>query len=573
MNKTVNINLGGIFFHIDEDAYQKLTRYFEAVKRSLTGNGGQDEIMNDIETRISEIFSERISSNNHVVVLQDVDAMIAIMGQPEDYQLEQDETSSQQTFQNQSKNRGKKLFRDMDNKILGGVSAGFAHYLGIDSLWIRLALVLIVIAGFGSPILVYILFWVLVPKATTTADKLAMTGEPANLFNIEKKVREELDSPDYDKKKEETSLNYSASSSRSIGSSLGEVLTLLFSIFGKIIGAFILLFSIPTLFALIVGLFATVFGVATFMGYPAWDYVNAVMYDGFPLWVVSILAFFAIGVPFFYFMVLGLKLLISNMKSLGNTFNYTLLALWIFSLAALVVFGAKQGKEYAYDNKVVEKTPLTINAQDTLMISFANNEFYYKDANRRSDFEIRENEQGQPIIYSNDIRFELMTSKDNSPYLIVEKEAKGSTLERSKKRAEKVAYGYKLVNNNLIFDNYLITDLKENYRGQEVKIFLYLPKGTIFKVDESVRNYEYTDNDFWDLWYDDENHTYQMQENDVKCLTCKINESWDENQSGNNEDLDTINNISIKINDKEVLNAEPKNGRLIIDKNGIVKKQ
>jgi phage shock protein PspC (stress-responsive transcriptional regulator) len=573
MNKTVNINLGGIFFHIDEDAYQKLTRYFEAVKRSLTGNGGQDEIMNDIETRISEIFSERISSNNHVVVLQDVDAMIAIMGQPEDYQLEQDETSSQQTFQNQSKNRGKKLFRDMDNKILGGVSAGFAHYLGIDSLWIRLALVLIVIAGFGSPILVYILFWVLVPKATTTADKLAMTGEPANLFNIEKKVREELDSPDYDKKKEETSLNYSASNSRSIGSSLGEVLTLLFSIFGKIIGAFILLFSIPTLFALIVGLFATIFGVATFMGYPAWDYVNAVMYDGFPLWVVSILAFFAIGVPFFYFMVLGLKLLISNMKSLGNTFNYTLLALWIFSLAALVVFGAKQGKEYAYDNKVVEKTPLTINAQDTLMISFANNEFYYKDANRRSDFEIRENEQGQPIIYSNDIRFELMTSKDNSPYLIVEKEAKGSTLELSKKRAEKVSYGYKLVNNNLIFDNYLITDLKENYRGQEVKIFLYLPKGTIFKVDESVRNYDNTDNDFWDLWYDDENHTYQMQENDVKCLTCKINESWDENESVNNEDLDTINNISIKINDKEVLNAEPKNGRLIIDKNGIVKKQ
>jgi hypothetical protein len=400
-----------------------------------------------------------------------------------------------------------------------------------------------------------------------------MTGEPANLFNIEKKVREELDSPDYDKKKEETSLNYSASNSRSIGSSLGEVLTLLFSIFGKIIGAFILLFSIPTLFALIVGLFATIFGVATFMGYPAWDYVNAVMYDGFPLWVVSILAFFAIGVPFFYFMVLGLKLLISNMKSLGNTFNYTLLALWIFSLAALVVFGAKQGKEYAYDNKVVEKTPLTINAQDTLMISFANNEFYYKDANRRSDFEIRENEQGQPIIYSNDIRFELMTSKDNSPYLIVEKEAKGSTLELSKKRAEKVSYGYKLVNNNLIFDNYLITDLKENYRGQEVKIFLYLPKGTIFKVDESVRNYDSTDNDFWDLWYDDENHTYQMQENDVKCLTCKINESWDENESVNNEDLDTINNISIKINDKEVLNAEPKNGRLIIDKNGIVKKQ
>lgn len=577
MNKTININLGGIFFHMDEDAYQKINRYFEAVKRSLAGDSGTEEIMNDIEVRVSEIFSERIQTSSHVVTLKDVDAMIAVMGQPEDYQIDNEGQPTQETSSN-TKYRGKKLFRDMDNKILGGVCAGFGHYTGIDALWIRLALVLIVIFGVGSPILIYLLLWVLVPKALSTAEKLAMTGEPANLTNIERKVREELDNQDPDKKKEDTDqrLNYS-SSDRSLGSSVGNVISLLFTIFGKIIGVFILLITIPLLFALVVGLFATLLGVASFSGYPAWDYVQAVMYDGFPLWLVSLLAFIAIGVPVFYFMVLGLKLLITNMRSLGNPFNYTLLALWIISLAALVVFGAKQGKEYAYDSKVVERVPLNLVPQDTLKISFANNDFYYKDTHRHTDFEIKENEQGQPIIYSNNIRFEVMTSKEDYSYVIIEKEAKGSTLERSKKRAEKIKYTYKIENNKLIFDNYLTSELKDRYRGQEVKIYLYIKPNTIFKADQSVRSYDHSDNDFWDLWYDDENHVYMMQQQDVKCLTCKEKTDWDVNETVidtyEDIDTDTINTISVKINDKEIINAEPKKGRLVIDKNGIVKKQ
>jgi phage shock protein PspC (stress-responsive transcriptional regulator) len=573
MNKTVNINLGGIFFHMDEDAYQKINRYFEAVKRSLAGDSGTDEIMNDIEARIAEIFSERIQTSSHVVTLKDVDAMITVMGQPEDYHIDNENQTNSSSTSN-TKYRGKKLFRDMDNKILGGVCAGFGHYTGIDALWIRLALVLITISGFGSPILIYILLWVLVPKAISTAEKLAMTGEPANLSNIERKVREERDNQDIDKKKDESDQRLSDTlTNRSFGSSVGNAISLLFSIFGKIIGFFILFISIPMLFALVIGLFATIFGVATIMSYPAWDYVNAVMYEGFPLWVVSILAFIALGVPIFYFMVLGLKLLITNMRSLGNPFNYTLLALWIISLALLVIFGAKQVKEYAYDSKVVEKLPLNLNLNDTLKISFANNEFYYKDTNRRTDFEIKENEQGQPIVFSNSIRFEVLSSKEDYNYIIIEKEAKGSTLEKSKKRAELIKYAYKIENNQLVFDNYLTTDLKNRYRGQEVKIYLYLKPNTILKADQSIRNYE-VENRLHGLWQDDNEQTYMMLQNDIKCLTCKQESGWNEDYTEDIDTIneDTINTISLKINDKEIINAEPKKGRLVIDKNGIVKK-
>ena len=90
MNKTVNINLGGMFFHIDEDAYQKLTRYFDAIKRSLSNSSGQDEIIKDIEMRVSELLTEKQKTEKHVVGLKDVDEVITVMGQPEDYRIDEE---------------------------------------------------------------------------------------------------------------------------------------------------------------------------------------------------------------------------------------------------------------------------------------------------------------------------------------------------------------------------------------------------------------------------------------------------------------------------------------------------
>ncbi len=90
MNKTVNINLAGIFFHIDEDAYGKLQRYLTAIKRSFEGMQGEDEIIADIEARISELFAERVKDGKQVIGLNELDEVIAIMGQPEDYRVDDD---------------------------------------------------------------------------------------------------------------------------------------------------------------------------------------------------------------------------------------------------------------------------------------------------------------------------------------------------------------------------------------------------------------------------------------------------------------------------------------------------
>jgi phage shock protein PspC (stress-responsive transcriptional regulator) len=142
MNKTININLGGFFFHIDETAYLKLKRYLESIAKSLSDDPqGKNEIIADIEARISELLSEKITDARQVVNDQDIEDIIKIMGQPEDY-ADADETFSEKSYSYQSTSRStKKLFRDGEDKFLGGVASGLAYYLDLDTIWIRLGFI------------------------------------------------------------------------------------------------------------------------------------------------------------------------------------------------------------------------------------------------------------------------------------------------------------------------------------------------------------------------------------------------------------------------------------------------
>ncbi|MGB2685967.1 MAG: PspC domain-containing protein, partial [Olleya sp.] len=185
MNKTVNINLAGIFFHIDEDAYLKLQRYLEAIKRSFTDSQGRSEIIADIEIRIAELFSERMKTDRQVIGNKEVEDIITIMGQPEDYLVDdeifEDEPTPKSHASSRSKNsNAKKLFRDTENSYVGGVCSGLAHYFNIDVIWVRLVWILLVF-GAGTGIFLYILLWIFIPEATTTADKLNMTGEEVTI--------------------------------------------------------------------------------------------------------------------------------------------------------------------------------------------------------------------------------------------------------------------------------------------------------------------------------------------------------------------------------------------------------
>ena len=583
MNKTVNINLGGMFFHIDEDAYQKLTRYFDAIKRSLSNSSGHDEIIKDIEMRVSELLNEKQKTDKHVIGLKDVDEIIAVMGQPEDYIIEDDGTTGPTNNKTYSTTT-KKLYRDREKGMIGGVASGLGYYLGIDALWIRLALILLV-WGFGTGIIAYIILWIVVPEAVTTSEKLEMTGEPVNISNIEKKVRaeyenvsEKIKNADYDKYG-----NQIKTGASKIGNSFGDFILTIFKIFAKFLGVILIITGITILFFLLVGIFTL--GSGVFIDFPWQGFVEAGNFTDYPIWAFGLLMFFAVGIPFFFLTLLGFKLLAPNMKSIGSIAKYTLLAIWLIAVSLAISIGIKQATAFAVDGRVVKKETFTLNPTDTLYIKFKHNDYFAKNVDDRNGFLVTQDSTGTDIIYSNDVRLRIERTDEKTPYIQIEKEAKGKSLAEAKRRAEQIKYSYKIEGNQLILDNYLLTDLKNKYRDQEIEITLFLPKGTLIKPDDSMRNYDRTDSDYF-LWNPGQNEIYKVGQNKIICTNCANIDNDDVvigaiDNTGDygdvvidtNDDTKTsvtINQNGISIKKDSITNSNKKFKELKINKDGII---
>jgi len=573
MNKTVNINLGGMFFHIDEDAYQKLTRYFDAIKRSLSNSSGHDEIIKDIEMRVSELLNEKQISDKHVVGLKDVDEVIAVMGQPEDYIIE-DELKGSQSFTEYSSRRTKKLYRDQEKGMIGGVAAGLSHYFGIDAVWIRIVLILLIFAGFGTGILAYIILWIVTPEAVSTSEKLEMTGEPVNISNIEKKVREEFESVsaklknvDYDKYG-----NQIKTSAGKIGSSFGDFILTVFKIFAKFLGVLLIITGIATLVSLLIAVFTL--GSSDFINVPWQSFIEAGNFTDYPIWSFGLLMFFAVGIPFFFLTLLGFKLLSPNIKSIGNIAKYTLLALWIIAIAILISIGIKQASEIAYEGKTVQKETINVIPNDTLFIKFRYNEYYTKDIDDRESFKFVQDSANTQLIYSNNVRLEILHTDEKLPFIQIEKIARGKSFQDAKLRAEKIKYAIKIEGNQLTLDNYLLTEVANKFRDQEVEIFLYVPEGILLKPDASLQNYDRSDNSFFNLHYSSDNYIYKVENSQIKCLNCPVdeNEYNDVDSDSENDSTDvtvTINNDGVSI-ENDTIKSNNNNKGLKINKDGII---
>ena len=202
MKKIVNINLGGYPFTIDIDAYEKMEAYFASLEKYFSDYDNPHEIIFDIEVRMAELFREN-AGEHAILSISDVDKAIKILGTPEDFSkegIERDEPNEgKEEFFEPKENRkryneyrvGRKIFRDPDNKVIGGVCSGLANYLGVpDPLWIRLLFVILFVSGI-SP-LIYIILMMIIPEAKTTADKKEMRGEPIDIDTIANSIEEEF---------------------------------------------------------------------------------------------------------------------------------------------------------------------------------------------------------------------------------------------------------------------------------------------------------------------------------------------------------------------------------------------
>ena len=186
MNKIIQINLGGAALTLDDDAYELLKTYLQKIKRAFNDASSHDELIKDFETRIAELLQEK-NPGSSIYSLKNVEAVIAVLGEPE--QILEESSSEAGPRNNYSQedstfNPGRRLYRHGHDKVVAGVCAGLAQYLGIkDPLWVRIGFV-ILIWVFGIPIWIYLLLWIVLPEAKSPSEYLEMQGKPINFDNI-----------------------------------------------------------------------------------------------------------------------------------------------------------------------------------------------------------------------------------------------------------------------------------------------------------------------------------------------------------------------------------------------------
>lgn len=541
MNKTININLGGIFFHIDEIAYQKLKRYLDAIRRSLSDDPkGRDEIIADIEFRISELLSEKIKDSRQVVNEANIDNIISIMGEPQDYVFENETYAdySKSGTGYQSYNQ-KKLFRDSEDKFLGGVAAGIAHYFGVESIWIRLAW-LVLAFGFGFGFLLYIILWILLPEARSTAEKLQMEGEAVNISTIEKKIRNEFKDVSERVKKgfdeatgkvkegvKEASARVKKKDIKSgfqeFVDVIGKIIATFFMVIGKFVGIILIIVALSTLVGLTIGLFTAgtldIFGF-DWLIHDDFGFMNS---SGLPIWAIYIMMLLLVGIPFLMLFFLGMFIISSRSKTPGKATWYVLLGLWLIALITTIVFGVKESANFASNGYHTKTTSIYITQIDTLNVKMIDNQDLsnYSYLRKRRGYR-RVFINSKDKLYSNAVRLDIRLSDTDSSYIKVRKEAEGKNRLKAQERAKQIGYNFALTGETLNFNGYFLTDIRTKFIDQDLDVTLFIPKGKVIYLDNSTRSFlrhiKNTNNT-----YDGDlpKHYYKMTLDGLDCLDCK----------------------------------------------------
>jgi hypothetical protein len=264
------------------------------------------------------------------------------------------------------------------------------------------------------------------------------------------------------------------------------------------------------------------------------DYISLIDTTNSPLWLLSLLSLLAVGIPFFVLFIIGLKMLISNLKSIGNAAKITLLALWFLSLIGLGIIGLRQATQQAYDGDVVSEEFLPVRTGDTLRIGMRANSHYSYSVYRHGGLKIKYNEENEKVIYSNDIRLIVRSSNDSVAKLTVGRKSEGSSFLEAKQRAEAIKYEYSYNNGSLLLDGYFITSLENNYRDQEVELILYLPVGTVLFAEENTYSFHRNNSHYRDILDNGDEAKYlRILDNETECLNCPQME----------EETDSINRI------------------------------
>ncbi|MEO6328053.1 MAG: PspC domain-containing protein [Ginsengibacter sp.] len=577
MKKVININFQGRVVPIEESAFELLKQYTDSLRIYFANEEGRDEIINDIESRIGELFQERITKGATCITDDDVNAIINNMGRPKDFaDADSDQPKESYTSQNtKSSNEytqnffaGRRLYRDANIKIIGGVCSGIAAYFNIEPIIVRLvfifsgvgffAYILLwafvpssdnvqngvrkrlyrnpddkMIAGvcsgiasyfninvwiprilflipfmsflfrwghFGpfvfpnffnfsfSPgaLIIYIILWLVIPEAHSTAEKLEMKGEKVDLNSIKNSVIEEMkdvqqrmgkmgkEANDVAREKGKMMSAEMGYAAKKASRSFGDIIVFLVKAFGYfVIGcvALALIGALLTLAVVSIGLFP----LKSYLLNDGWQSVYA--------W--GALLFF-IGVPVIGIITFIIRR-IAKIKSNNNLMRYSFLALWLLGVFCFISLIISVGRDFKNSSTIVEQNIALANpgVNKLEISSYASNRFYGR--NNFLHFEPFANFD-EDTVYINNVQIRIVKSDNDSFNVTLVKMANGRNRRFADTLANKIPYKITQVDSLLFIDRGITITRQDKFRNQQVTITIAVPVGKIINVNKKFRD-------------------------------------------------------------------------------------
>ncbi len=586
MKKTISINIGGIIFHIEEEGFEKLKSYLDSVNKYFSTFEDSKEIISDIEGRIAEIFLKKLSASRQTINIEDVNDLITTMGTTQDFDatLEAEEVQKEETPKARTAPTGekgkttKRLYRDTRRRILGGVSAGIAHYFGIDPLWIRLLFIALFINVFftgisgvtllayiilwivlpsnseleedtrikklfrnpdsrvlggvaggiasyfgidvsvvrlifvlsiflgGAGILIYIILWIITPEARTITEKVQMEGEPVTLRTIEDTVKKNLRV----KEGEEGPLvkillfpfRLIALVLNALAKILGPLMKFLVDAIRILFGAIL---SLNGLFFMIVftGLLLTIYGIGGMANlYQMGEIpVDLIRYSLDPLVIFSVWGFNVITALGFF--LIGLSIILKR-KVVNAYVGWSLFALWIVSIVLISFSLPGYISEFRSSSSHKEEVIFPVVEDEIPVLKLS----------------------GEPSYGPNLVELRLRSHADSVYKLVLDIESRGSSRDASIENARSVDYKVVKEGGEILFDPKPVFPEGTKFRFQHVSATLFIPEGQSFRMDRGLSRI--LKSTLTPAGY----RSSQMEDNDwafdgsgLQCLTCPVDES------------------------------------------------
>jgi phage shock protein PspC (stress-responsive transcriptional regulator) len=506
MKKTFTINISGSIFHIDDDAFEKLQKYLHMLNKHFNAAVEGQEILQDIEARISELFLEK--TNNKVEVITDamVDEVIARMGKPEDFMEQEEEEPSkpkEEASQPESEQKiRRRLYRDGENRVLGGVCSGLGAYFNIDPVILRIIFVLVLFMG-GASVPVYLILWIVVPKARTTAQKLEMQGKEATVTNIAQSIKDDVGEvkDNYDKFKNDKGNSRLDSFGDTVGSGLRVVLRI-----------FILVFGVVLIIAGIASLIGFITSMAvghSFLHGGAWNLgwntdinmatvLNYFVSPGaYALSLITIAIL--VGIPILMILFVGTKLLF-RYKTNNKLIGLGAFGLWLAALVVLIFVAVNQAANFSKQTSQTVTQKVDCTTCKTLYLE-VNDDLYETLIDK--DFSLNHMKiatvNGQDKLLGHP-RFTIEKSSTGEYLMLIKKRARGSNSEIAQKNVEDITYNFSQKDSTINFDPYYLLNEKAKWRDQEVTLTLKVPEGKSIYLNPKMKDIIYDIENVENMW-------------------------------------------------------------------------